>query len=329
MFSRHHPNVFISYRRSDSHAHAGRLADFLSSRLGKEHVFIDVDNIPAGREFFEFISDTMARTDVLVVVIGPNWQSVTDGEGTRRLDDPADIVRRETEAAFARGAKVVPVLVDGATMPAESALPDSLKPITAINAFSLPNRGWNVAATELVAALKRSTSSGRGGYVRSSSPALVGVAAVAIVVAIALGVAALLRSDTSGANRAAGLTTPRSTTTMPPVTITIDFTELNRLGPHPVATVYIRQRPSISNTANYLPTGCGVGTAPACLRADKGDTRKALCLTTGPEWPRGSGRTHYARIWLDGFVDGQTHQKVGYVPETAFTAPSPIPPCPD
>jgi TIR domain-containing protein len=328
MFSRHHPNVFISYRRSDSHAHAGRLADFLSSRLGKEHVFIDVDSIPAGREFFEFISDTMARTDVLVLVIGPSWQSATDGEGRRRLDDPADIVRRETEAALARGAKVVPVLVDGATMPEESALPESLKPIAAINAFSLPNRGWNIAATELATSLKRSTPSGRGGYVRGSSPALVGAAAVAIVVAIALGVAALLRSDGSGGN-AAGLDAPRSTTTTPAVTIKIDLTELSRLGPHPVASVYIRQRPSISDTANFLPTGCGVGTAPACLRADPGDTRKALCLTTGPEWPRGSGRTHYARIWLDGFTDPGTGQKVGYVPETAFTASSAIAPCPD
>ena len=37
--------VFISYRREDSAGHAGRVFDHLVRKLGRDHVFRDVDNI--------------------------------------------------------------------------------------------------------------------------------------------------------------------------------------------------------------------------------------------------------------------------------------------
>ena len=37
--------IFISYRRDDAAADAGRLADHLSLRFGKDRVFLDVDAI--------------------------------------------------------------------------------------------------------------------------------------------------------------------------------------------------------------------------------------------------------------------------------------------
>jgi hypothetical protein len=40
--------VFISYRREDSGGFAGRIYDRLTSRLGRDGVFFDVDNIPPG-----------------------------------------------------------------------------------------------------------------------------------------------------------------------------------------------------------------------------------------------------------------------------------------
>ena len=40
--------VFINYRREDSGGFAGRIYDRLSSRLGRDGVFFDVDNIPRG-----------------------------------------------------------------------------------------------------------------------------------------------------------------------------------------------------------------------------------------------------------------------------------------
>jgi len=38
--------VFISYRHEDSGGFAGRIYDRLTSRLGRENVFFDVDTIP-------------------------------------------------------------------------------------------------------------------------------------------------------------------------------------------------------------------------------------------------------------------------------------------
>ncbi len=39
------PKIFISYRRSDSAAHAGRIYDRLEGRFGQGQVFMDVDAI--------------------------------------------------------------------------------------------------------------------------------------------------------------------------------------------------------------------------------------------------------------------------------------------
>ena len=47
------PDIFISYRREDSVAYAGRLYDRLSGHFGKEHVFMDVDTIELGADFVE------------------------------------------------------------------------------------------------------------------------------------------------------------------------------------------------------------------------------------------------------------------------------------
>ena len=43
--------IFISYRREDSQAYAGRLSDLLTTHLGDSVVFMDVDGISPGEDF--------------------------------------------------------------------------------------------------------------------------------------------------------------------------------------------------------------------------------------------------------------------------------------
>jgi hypothetical protein len=43
--------IFISYRRSDSQATAGRIYDRLTREFGGHDVFMDVDHIPPGVDF--------------------------------------------------------------------------------------------------------------------------------------------------------------------------------------------------------------------------------------------------------------------------------------
>ena len=71
----------------------------------------------------------LTACDVLLAIIGPNWIDVTNKKGDRRLHDPRDFVAVEIAAALARNIRVIPVLFDGARMPDESELPESLKPL--------------------------------------------------------------------------------------------------------------------------------------------------------------------------------------------------------
>ena len=90
--------IFVSYRRQDSSHLAGRLYDRLADRFGKSQVFMDVDTIEPGVNFAEEVNRAVATCTVLLAVVGPNWLTVTDEYGCRRLDDPDDYVRLEIEA---------------------------------------------------------------------------------------------------------------------------------------------------------------------------------------------------------------------------------------
>jgi len=134
-------SIFISYRRDDSSGFAGRLEDDLSECFGDEHVFRDRE-IPAGADFAEHLSERLDAADVVLVVIGRTWLDAHDHAGARRLDQPADWVRREIEHALARDCLVIPVLVDGATMPWPEQLPDALDDLAGRQAVSLSDLRW-------------------------------------------------------------------------------------------------------------------------------------------------------------------------------------------
>ncbi|MCG8366658.1 MAG: toll/interleukin-1 receptor domain-containing protein [Pseudanabaenales cyanobacterium] len=120
-------SIFISYRRSDSIGDTGRIYDYLESHFGRDRVFKDVDSIPLGVNFREYLDQEVGRCQVLIAVIGPHWLTVSSDDGNRRLDSPADFVRIEIESALRRKIPVIPLLVNGATMPSPDKLPGNLK----------------------------------------------------------------------------------------------------------------------------------------------------------------------------------------------------------
>jgi tetratricopeptide (TPR) repeat protein len=132
------PRIFISYRRSDSSMFTGRIHDQLKARFGANTVFRDMYNIPAGSDFRSVIDKAITSTDVCLVIIGPHWLARTGAEGKRRLDDPNDFVRIEVEAALKNPrTRVIPVLVDNATMPTADELPASLAELAYRNAIQV------------------------------------------------------------------------------------------------------------------------------------------------------------------------------------------------
>lgn len=90
--------IFISYRRADLGGHAaayvGRLDDHLRAHFGGADVFLDIQTIPAGAEFDEFIGQQVAQTDVLLAVIGPDWVSELQARAGQEDDFCGRIARR-------------------------------------------------------------------------------------------------------------------------------------------------------------------------------------------------------------------------------------------
>jgi hypothetical protein len=130
------PNgLFISYRRSDSAGFAGRIADYFTYRYPQVPVFFDATSIEPGQDFVESIKMRLESSAVVLAPIGETWLDTRDAvSGERRIDNPNDFVRRELSMALARGARVIPVLLDNAQMPPASKLPDDLKQLTRCNA---------------------------------------------------------------------------------------------------------------------------------------------------------------------------------------------------
>lgn len=131
------PKIFISYRRADSAYAAGRMFDRLVHSFGPGNVFKDVDNIPPGADFARVIERRLQNCDVVIVVIGKDWLAEKDADGNPRLHNPADWVRMEIDHALSVELRVIPALVEGASMPSPLQLPPSLQPLSTRNAVMI------------------------------------------------------------------------------------------------------------------------------------------------------------------------------------------------
>ena len=119
--------IFISYRRSDSEAITGRIYDRLVDKFSYEEIFKDVDSIPEGVSFPEYLKKALEKACVMVVVIGSTWLTVADENGLNRLKDPRDYVRMEIKTALRLNIPIIPVTVSNAIMPKRSDLPKELR----------------------------------------------------------------------------------------------------------------------------------------------------------------------------------------------------------
>jgi len=163
--------IFISYRREDSAGSAGRLHDSLAKQFGSDHVFRDVADIYAGDDFRQAIEREIGLSDVVLVLIGPRWLGARDDKQRPRLEDPQDLLRLEVASALTRQTRVIPVLIDRATVPPESELPDDLKPLVRRNAFEIRDGAWDDDVRRLVQSIKGARLSWRrqlGAWLRGS-----------------------------------------------------------------------------------------------------------------------------------------------------------------
>jgi hypothetical protein len=112
--------VFISYRRADTGRAANALANAFQRRIGRDQVFLDSSSIDLGHAVGGVIESAVRRSELVIPLLGLHWD-------VQRLHNPNDWVRREILLASNQGKRILPVLVDRDSGPAEAALPNDLR----------------------------------------------------------------------------------------------------------------------------------------------------------------------------------------------------------
>src|SRR5574338_97595 len=119
--------IFISYRQDDTEAWAILLCESLAKVFGEKQVFLDKDTLHAGN-WRDQINQALDRCAVVLIVIGPRWLTIVDGQNRPRIGLPDDVHHQEVALALSRpDVTVIPVLVDEAPMPRPDQLPTDLR----------------------------------------------------------------------------------------------------------------------------------------------------------------------------------------------------------
>ena len=146
--------IFISYRRDDSAGHAGRVFDRLKTEFGHDNLFMDVDAIPLGVNFVKYLGEQVGKCDVLLAIIGPAWLTLKHDDGSRRLDNPNDLVRVEIAAALARDIPVIPILLEGTRVPKAEVLPKELQELSQRHGLDVRHASFHSDMDKLVRGLR-------------------------------------------------------------------------------------------------------------------------------------------------------------------------------
>lgn len=196
--------IFISYRRGDTAGFASRLYEDLTRLFGTASVFRDKVKIDPGQDFQAVINATLEHCTIMAVVIGQQWLSCTGQAGRRRLDDADDVLVGEVAAALGGQALVIPVLVDGARMPTEEELPESLQPLARKQAIELTDLHWDADLARLAEVIEEHPDAPHRVARRTRSRNLV-IASLAVVLLLLAPTAFLLRPWRHGAEAMTGV----------------------------------------------------------------------------------------------------------------------------
>jgi small GTP-binding protein len=148
-------DIFISYRREDSERIAKRIYAWLIGQFGNRSVFMDLSGIEPGENFQTAIHQGIESAQIVLAIIGKNWCTAANEDGSLRLDNPDDVLRQEISGAIDKGLRVVPLLVGGATMPRLTDLPPILASLNSLNAFEVADRSFEDDMVRLAEHIRR------------------------------------------------------------------------------------------------------------------------------------------------------------------------------
>lgn len=131
--------IFVNYRRDDTAAEADSIFMRLQEAFG-DVVFKDVDRMPAGRDFREYVVSVVSGARVAVILVGTKWLKAQKGTGRSRLFDEDDTLRSEIEAALDNDCVIVPIHMRGVSVPKEKELPSSIRPICNVTWYQFDSK---------------------------------------------------------------------------------------------------------------------------------------------------------------------------------------------
>jgi len=147
--------IFISYRREHTAVIVGRLHDRLADHFGALQIVRDIEAVDGGDDFDRRIDDVVGSSAAFLAIISGRWLLDRNPVGKRPIGVPRDWVEREVEVALRRpDVLVIPVLIEGATMPGEQELPYSIRSLAMSNAMHLSDSGWDDEVRKLIGALE-------------------------------------------------------------------------------------------------------------------------------------------------------------------------------
>lgn len=147
--------IFVNYRGGDGQNAADLLKYALSETFGADEVFLAPIMIRPGRDFERALLRGVRGCEVLLAIVGPNWLTATNASGARAIEADGDWVRREIAEAFASGARVVPVLLDGATRLTDAALPEDIERLRRCQYLRLRHADFQSDLNRIVTELAR------------------------------------------------------------------------------------------------------------------------------------------------------------------------------
>lgn len=183
---------------------------------------MDIDTIEPGEDFVTVIENAVGSCEILIAVIGRNWLSTTAGTAPR-LHDPKDFVRLEIASALRRNIRVIPILVQRASMPKQQDLPDELAQFTRRNALELSDLDWQNDVAQLINLMDRilgenltNGESDLNGLRRKRTALIVASIIVAVIIGIGIIWALQVPSvENQTANASAALQREQATNALP------------------------------------------------------------------------------------------------------------------
>ena len=148
------PGVFINYRRTDAGGDINRIDERLTKAFHDDDVFLDQRSLQPSRRFDVALVEQVRDCDVFVAVVGPGWMTLSDN-GEPRIRREGDHVRGEIAEALKAKVHIIPVLLKGAKMPEQQALPDDIRGFAVIQAHVVYAGHFDEDVNELIRRIRR------------------------------------------------------------------------------------------------------------------------------------------------------------------------------